>query len=152
MSEIARQTKYNPVPSETKAEIIQDALGRVGSETLEQIAASHSITEPTLWRWLDGSPEYRPALDAHYVDKLRAAVAGYDISERELREAQDPFSLARAREIGTIKERRVKAAQWELERRNALYSNKGGVTVQVGVAVGLTGSAGDLLKEYLPDV
>jgi hypothetical protein len=149
MTEIARQTKYNPVSAETRDEIIKDALGRIETETLHDIATSHGISKQALNAWLTAlGPEYQEQRERIIDAKLASAEAELErAGKKEQEEGNIPsgqLSLARAREI-------LRSAQWLAERRDSRYSNKGGVTVQVGVAVGLTGSASDLLKEYLPE-
>lgn len=124
MNEIDRKTKYNPVPADRKVEIIQDAMMRIKDESLDAIAASHGISQPTLWKWLDAVPEYKPYRDQLYVDKLYSAVSSLADTERDILESEDQLSLARARALGDIRDKVVRSAQWDLERRVKDYQPK----------------------------
>ena len=106
MSEIARKTKYNPVPIETKQAILEDAKTRIiNGETLEEIASSHGVSKRTLNTWLVSlGDEYAELRQAWIDNMLREAKEGID-------NADDQFPLARARE-------QWKAATWYAERRD----------------------------------
>jgi hypothetical protein len=142
-AEIARPTKYNPIPEGAKQAILEDAKVRIlQGDTLRQIATDHSIDKKTLNTWLMAlGDEYQELRQAWIDTMLREAKDGID-------NADDQFPLARARE-------QWKAATWYAERRDRNRYGVQGININVinGVSmdVALAGEAGALLDK-LSDV
>lgn len=145
-----RLSRYNPVPPERKAEIIDDALVRIENETLEQIASSHGISKQALNGWLSAlGDEYQEHRQRIVDNQLLAAEEQVrEAGKKEQEEGNVPsgqLSLARAREV-------LRHAQWIAERRDNRYASK--PTVQIGIGIqgdaGFVSSAGELLDQYLP--
>jgi transposase-like protein len=109
-TQIARPTKYNPVPQDTKAYILEDCKARIlAGHTLDEIAADHSVTSRTLRHWLSALGDEYKDLREQWIDNMLA-----DATEA-IESADDQFPLARA-------VARLKAVQWYVERRDRRYA------------------------------
>ena len=107
---LARANNRHPVPLDQKATILDDAVGRIDRETLEQIAQSHGITKRTLNTWLMGLDGYTELRQAVIDSQLAEAMEAIDT-------ADDTFPLARAREM-------FRSRSWMAERRDSRYAAK----------------------------
>ena len=114
------------ITPERRAAIVADACSQIfDGHTLAQIAAQHGITERTLQLWLHAlGDEYRE-LRTVWLDQMLAE------SGEEIEKADDPFRLARAREL-------FRRATWYAERRDsARYGakNEGQQATQINIIV-----------------
>lgn len=124
-----RLTKYNPIPPERKQTIIADAMARIADETLDQIAESYGITQPTLWKWLSVTEGYDQLRQSLVDDELAKASYALQECEREIVVSRDQLSLARARALTDLRDRLLRKAQWYAERRDRRYAAKQEVQV-----------------------
>jgi hypothetical protein len=122
------------------AEVIDRYLG---DERTADIAASYGVARSRLNQWLLENAEevWRKA-------QVARAITSLERSKDELETAQDPLTLARARET-------LRGAQWELERLfSRIYGPKQEVTVNHNVTVEHTvhEDALSLLKSFKAQV
>ncbi len=113
--------KFLPVCSvEKRQEIIADAISALETgETTDQIAARYSIDGSTLRRWLLGDELLE---DTANKSRKRYFDGELSVAREEIRSADTPFTLARARED-------FRAVSWLAERRlPQFYGQKQEVT------------------------
>lgn len=114
----------------------------LADERTADIAASYGIARSRLNQWLleHAEEHWRKA-------QVSRAVTALDQAKDDLEGAQDPLSLARARE-------QLRGAQWELERLySRLFGVKQEVTHNVAVSVEhrLESSASQLLEAFVSE-
>lgn len=123
---------------EKRAQVIQSVPEAIlKGETPAEIAQRHGISASTIKSWIIGHPE---------IEAARGEYISREIAERseEIDNAQDPMSLARAREG-------FKAWSWIAERReHRLFAQKQEVkidqTITVQVEAALSDEANELLR------
>ena len=111
----------------------------LSDEKTSEIALSYGISRSRLHQWLleHAEEHWRKA-------QVARAVTALEQSKDDLASAQDPLTLARARE-------QMRGAQWELERLfSRLYGQKQEVTVDVRVTIDSTvlEQANTLIGQY----
>jgi hypothetical protein len=122
----------------------KEVLERVlNEESTKDIAASFGVTRSALNQWLleTAETEWRAAQVARAYKRKEEA-------EDEMDTAQDPLSLARARE-------RLKAAQWDLERVcRRIYGQdqqaSGGNAVQININLRRENATNEVVAEVMP--
>ena len=125
-------------PEKRKAIILEAPERILRGETTTQIAQSYDIPASTLRSWLVGNPDAEQARGAMLAMELTTKIG-------EIENANDPLSLAQAREG-------FRAWSWIAERREArLYGQKQEVTVkqEVRIETVLDGEACELLGKML---
>lgn len=94
----------------------------LGDERTADIAASFNVTRPALNMWL-----LEHAEDGWRKAQVARAVSRKESAEDEIEKADDPLTLARARE-------KLRGAQWELERLySRLFGQKQEVKIEMNV-------------------
>jgi transposase-like protein len=111
-----------PVSIERRNEIIEKAKYDIlNGKTIDQIAGEHGIAPRTLDYWLHGLGDEYEELRRAWIDGMLTEAG------EELKAADDPLRLARAREL-------QRRAQWYAERRDRKrYGEDRNVTVNVSV-------------------
>ena len=114
------------LPDAERSKIAQEVLERyIHGEQVQDMAADYKTSDVTIYALLLREHEGAWA----DIQKARA-LARLERHTRDLAEAPDPLSLARAREL-------VRSAQWELERLlHRLYGQKQEVSVTVNTDLG----------------
>ena len=83
--------------SEFRGVVEDDILERIESgESIAQLAAEFGCNRSVLWRWIEAD-EQRSA--RALICRTKAAAAWDEKAETGLEKAEDPFSLARAKEL-----------------------------------------------------
>jgi transposase-like protein len=95
------------VPEDKKLQIIEEAKRRIIEDhsRLDEIAADHGISPRLLDYWMAGLGEEYRALRRAWLDRKLVE------SEENIAVSEDPFNLAKARELR-------KCAEWYAERRD----------------------------------
>ena len=137
MTEIARLSKYNPVPAETKAEIIEDALEMVRAGVgLREIAPKLGIAVFTLNQWLLSHPDYSNVCQALTDARLVEARDQYQQDREAMERAQDQFALTRARACHDVSRSEMAYAVLMAERRDSRYQAKPLVQIGINIDIG----------------
>lgn len=121
-----RPHPYMPVPADQKAEIVEDAKGRImDGQTLKEIAEHHGVSKQALYTWLAGLGDEYQELRARWLDNMLVNAAN------RIEEADNALDLARGREL-------FRVATWHAERRDPQrYGQLANLPVGPGISIHL---------------